>query len=219
MNRGRKAHGFWPLALLDAAAPRSRAGRQGARLGKGGPPMDQIRLVKLELAHQRSARATLSDVVREFAPNWFTVTMGTGAVALALNQFPLPISGAYEVAGGLWLLDIVLFVLFTVFYAARWILFFDGARQIFGHSVASMFLGAIPMGLATIINGLLIFGLPLWGKPALCIAHALWCQSASKFDPRSASNFDPLERRVRAVALAPSELVRVAETARARVVG
>jgi hypothetical protein len=48
---------------------------------------------------------------------------------------------------------------------------------------------------------------------------AVRCQSASKFDPRSASNFDPLERRVRAVALAPSELVGVAETARARVVG
>jgi hypothetical protein len=43
------------------------------------------------------------------------------------------------------------------------------------------------------------------------------CQSAFKFDPRSASNFDPLDRRVRAVALAPSELVGVAETARARV--
>src|SRR5262245_45059703 len=41
------------------------------------------------------------------------------------------------------------------------------------------------------------------------------CQTASTFDPRSASNFDPLERRVRAVALAPSELVGVAETARA----
>jgi hypothetical protein len=44
------------------------------------------------------------------------------------------------------------------------------------------------------------------------------CQSASKFDPLSASNFDPLWRRVLAVALAPSELVGVAETARARVV-
>ena len=43
------------------------------------------------------------------------------------------------------------------------------------------------------------------------------CQSASKFDPPSASNFDPLERRGRAVALAPSELAGVAETARARV--
>ena len=45
----------------------------------------------------------------------------------------------------------------------------------------------------------------------------LVCQSASKFDPPSASNFDPLERRGRAVALAPSELAGVAETARARV--
>ncbi|MCZ7660358.1 MAG: hypothetical protein M5U07_22110 [Xanthobacteraceae bacterium] len=44
------------------------------------------------------------------------------------------------------------------------------------------------------------------------------CQSACKFDPASAFNFAPLERRALAVALAPSELVGVAETARARVV-
>ena len=36
--------------------------------------------------------------------------------------------------------------------------------------------------------------------------------------PVSASNFDPFDRRVLAVALAPSELVGVAETGRARVV-
>ena len=40
---------------------------------------------------------------------------------------------------------------------------------------------------------------------------------ASKFDPVSASNFDLLWRRVLAVALEPSELVGVAEKARARV--
>ena len=45
------------------------------------------------------------------------------------------------------------------------------------------------------------------------------CQSAFKFDPRSASNFDPFWRRGLAVALAPSELAGVAETARARIVG
>ena len=42
------------------------------------------------------------------------------------------------------------------------------------------------------------------------------CQSAFKFDPVSASNFDPFERRVLAVALASSELAGVAETGRAR---
>jgi C4-dicarboxylate transporter/malic acid transport protein len=116
----------------------------------------------------------LSDVVRQFTPNWFTVTMGTGALALAVNQLPAPVPGAYDFAGGLWLFDILLFVLFTVLYAARWVFFFDSARQILGDPVASMFLGAIPMGLATIINGLPIFGVQLWGRPAVAIAHALW---------------------------------------------
>ena len=43
------------------------------------------------------------------------------------------------------------------------------------------------------------------------------CQSAFKFDPLSASNFDPFERRVLAVALGSSELAGIAETGRARV--
>ena len=43
------------------------------------------------------------------------------------------------------------------------------------------------------------------------------CQSACKFDPVSASNFDPFERRVLTVALVSSELAGIAETRRARV--
>ena len=43
------------------------------------------------------------------------------------------------------------------------------------------------------------------------------CQSAFKFDPVSASNFDPLERRVLTVALVSSKLAGIAETRRARV--
>ena len=42
------------------------------------------------------------------------------------------------------------------------------------------------------------------------------CQSALDWDPLSASKRDAFERRVLAVALAPSELAGVAETARAR---
>ena len=51
----------------------------------------------------------------------------------------------------------------------------------------------------------------------LSIPHLI-CQSAFKFDPVSASNFDPFGRRVLAVALASSELAGIAETWRARVV-
>ena len=38
----------------------------------------------------------------------------------------------------------------------------------------SMFLGAIPMGLATIINGFLAFGPAVFGDAAVPIAHGLW---------------------------------------------
>jgi len=127
--------------------------------------------MKLEMADQRCERTTLSDIAGQFTPNWFSVTMGTGILALALNQFPHPIPGLHDVAGGLWLSDIVLFVVFSVLYAVRWGLFFDDARRIFWEPVLSMFLGAIPMGLATIINGLVTFD---GGKPAICIAYALW---------------------------------------------
>ena len=98
--------------------------------------------------------ASPREAVRQFTPNWFAVTMGTGILALALAQFPVRIAGLRVVAEGLWLFNIALFSLFTVLYAARWIFYFDGARRIFGHSVVSMFFGCIPMGLATIINGI-----------------------------------------------------------------
>ena len=60
------------------------------------------------------------------------------------------------------------------------------------------------------ISGLMAHRVPF------VVAELGACQSAFKFDPASASNFDPFGRRVLAVALAPSELVGVAETVRAR---
>jgi len=114
------------------------------------------------------------EVIRQFTPNWFAATMGTGVLALALAQLPLAIPGLHAIAEGLWLFNILLFSLFTLAYAARWILFFDEARRIFGHSTVSMFFGTIPMGLATIINGFLVFGLPRWGDGVIHLAEVLW---------------------------------------------
>ena len=117
----------------------------------------------------------LREVVRQFTPNWFTATMGTGITALAINQFPLPLPGLHALGMSLWLFDILLFAIFSGLYTARWILFFDGASRIFGHSVVSMFFGAIPMGLATILNGFIVFGPDLFETPtAIAIATVLW---------------------------------------------
>ncbi|MEH3021278.1 MAG: TDT family transporter [Pseudomonas oryzihabitans] len=114
------------------------------------------------------------EVIRQFTPNWFAVTMGTGVLALALAAFPWQISGLLALAEGLWLLAVLLFCLFSGLYAARWLLFFDEAREIFAHATVSMSIGTIPMGLATLINGLLLFGLPRWGAAVLPLALGLW---------------------------------------------
>ena len=114
------------------------------------------------------------EVIRQFTPNWFAATMGTGVLALALAQLPVHIPGVHAFAEGLWLFNIGLFILFSVLYGARWVLYFDEARRIFGHSTVSMFFGTIPMGLATIINGFLVFGVPRWGSDMVQVAELLW---------------------------------------------
>lgn len=114
------------------------------------------------------------EAIRQFTPNWFAVVMGTGVLALALAQWPGDVPGLHLLAEGLWLFNVLLFVLFTGLYTARWVLFFDEARRIFGHSTVSMFFGTIPMGLATLINGLLVFGLPRWGGGVVLLAETLW---------------------------------------------
>ncbi len=124
-------------------------------------------------------RTGLPEIIRQFTPNWFTATMGTGAMALTLNQLPLASPAVHGVAMGLWLINIVLFLLCSTLYIARWVLFPDGAKRIWSHSVMSMFFGAIPMGLATIINGFIAFGIGWLGHAAVEIALALWWVDAA----------------------------------------
>ncbi|MDR3505088.1 MAG: TDT family transporter [Acidocella sp.] len=93
------------------------------------------------------------DIVRHFTPNWFAVTMGTGVLALLLAPYP----ALHGLAQGIWEANIGLFALCSLLYAARWALFPSEATLIFGHPVMPMFLGAIPMGLATLINGTVLF--------------------------------------------------------------
>ncbi len=50
-------------------------------------------------------------------------------------------------------------------YVLRWLIYPQEAKQIFSHPAMALFLGAIPMGLATILNGFLKYGVAIYGKP------------------------------------------------------
>ncbi len=112
-------------------------------------------------------------ILRHFTPNWFATTMGTGILAVCLGQFPGTPS-VLAAGKALWLANIGLFVMLTCLYAGKWLLHPRAALRAFDHPVVSMFFGCIPMGLATIVNGFLIFGPSLFGGAAVAIAAYLW---------------------------------------------
>jgi len=114
------------------------------------------------------------NIIRQFTPNWFTVSMGTGVVALIVSEFPMLKALTWQLGTGLWYFNILLFVLFSVLYGLRWAFYPHEAKQIFQHPSMSLFLGTIPMALATILNGFLKYGQPIYGDTAVQIAQALW---------------------------------------------
>jgi C4-dicarboxylate transporter/malic acid transport protein len=126
--------------------------------------------------HSPTTPGAFGAAVQGFTPNWFTACMGTGILSLTLPKLPLP--GAVVVGEGLWIFNMVLFVLFTLVSVARLWLYPADSRATLHHPVQSMFLGAIPMGLATIINGFITFGVPHWGPGAAILARDLWAFDA-----------------------------------------
>jgi C4-dicarboxylate transporter/malic acid transport protein len=117
--------------------------------------------------------------VRHFTPNWFAMTMGTGVLALVVAHLPWNLPGKMALAEALWLFGVLLFGLFSLLFLARLLVFRDTVWPMLLHPVQSMFLGAIPMGLAMLIGGLVQFGPPRWGDWVYALAHALWWLDAA----------------------------------------
>jgi C4-dicarboxylate transporter/malic acid transport protein len=115
----------------------------------------------------------IAAAARAFTPNWFTASMGTGGFALALHASPLAFPGREVLAEALWGLDVMIFLALSVVYAAQWLFYPHEARVALDHPVQAMFLGAIPMALATVVNGLVVYA-----PAALPLTVALWAFDA-----------------------------------------
>jgi C4-dicarboxylate transporter/malic acid transport protein len=127
------------------------------------------------LPRHAAARQSLAEKVRQFTPNWFAVTMGNGIVFIVLASLPLHFAGQKTLAASLWCVDIVVFAVFAAMFAARWILYPETIKPMLHHPLQSMFLGTLPMGLAPIVNGIVLFAAPHYGSGAYSLAFALWC--------------------------------------------
>ncbi|PCH00005.1 C4-dicarboxylate transporter/malic acid transport protein [Penicillium occitanis (nom. inval.)] len=102
-------------------------------------------------------------VIRNFTPSWFSVNMGTGIASILLNTLPYNGAWLYYLSIIVFALNVLLFSLFCILTALRYLLYPKIFTAMIRHPVQSMFLGTFPMGFATIINMFVLVCVPAWG--------------------------------------------------------
>ncbi|CAK7217207.1 Plasma membrane sulfite pump involved in sulfite metabolism [Sporothrix bragantina] len=112
-------------------------------------------------------------MVRNFTPSWFSVSMGTGVVALLLHNLPYNAHGVWYISVVVFCLNIFLFLSFSAITLTRYILYPEIWGVMIKHPSQSLFLGCIPMALATIVNMMVLVCSP-WGNAFIYFTWALW---------------------------------------------
>ncbi|KAI9850191.1 MAG: hypothetical protein M1838_006000 [Thelocarpon superellum] len=100
--------------------------------------------------------------------------MSTGIVAIQLHQLPYNGDWLRVISTVFFVLNVALFVLFTVISCARYIAYPELFRAVLRHPHQSLFLGAFPVGLATILNMVVLVCAPVWGQGWVTLAWVLW---------------------------------------------
>lgn len=112
--------------------------------------------------------------VLNFTPSWFSVNMGTGILSILLHTSPHKFKGEETIGTVLYFCNIILFLLFTVVSIMRYIMFPWAFWRLLRHPVQSLFLGTIPMALATIGNATVIIVVPRYGNWAVQLSWSIW---------------------------------------------
>lgn len=117
-------------------------------------------------------------IIRGLTPNWFTVGMGTGILALDAYLLPQGPTWLQTVGTVMWLVNMVIVSGLIVLLALRSWVDRRGVRNIFKHPLQSMFFGAIPMAMTTVVNGFFDIAPRYLGAAAYHIGAVLWIVNA-----------------------------------------
>ncbi|KAF8070178.1 voltage-dependent anion channel [Lyophyllum atratum] len=120
-------------------------------------------------------RKSLKECIRNFTPAWFAVIMGTGVISSLVSRFPFGAGSlTLEVISLMFFfLNLALFVLFCGLTVARYWLFPEMWRKMLSHPAQSLFVGAFPMGAATLINSALTAN-QQWSFAGTGFLYTLW---------------------------------------------
>lgn len=100
--------------------------------------------------------------------------MGTGIVSTLIYVAPHQFQGQEYIGLAVYLANCLLFLLFTAISVTRYIMFPSVAKRMLLHPTQCMFVGAFPMGFATIVNGTVLMVVPKFGQWAVTLSWTLW---------------------------------------------
>lgn len=100
--------------------------------------------------------------------------MSTGVVSIELHQLPYNGDWLRIVSIIFFVLNLALFVLFTIISCLRYILYPDIVPAVLRHPHQSLFLATFPVGLATLINMTVLVCVPAWGHGTATFAWVVW---------------------------------------------
>ena len=100
--------------------------------------------------------------------------MSTGALSIALHQIPYHAHWLNIISTIFFVFNLVLFLLFTLISALRYLMHPELFPAVLRHGHQSLFLATIPVGLATLINMIVLVCVPAWGQDLALLAWGLW---------------------------------------------
>lgn len=100
--------------------------------------------------------------------------MSTGALSIMLHQIPYHARWLTIISEIFFVLNILLFLLFSSITALRYILYPQLFGAVLRHPHQSLFLATFPVGLGTIINMIVLVCVPAWGHGMAVFAWVLW---------------------------------------------
>lgn len=124
--------------------------------------------------HRQVPQTAWGVLILNFIPSWFSVNMGTGIVSVLLKSSPHQFPGLQYIAVVFYVLNIVLFLLFTAASIARYIMYPWVTVRMLKHPSVCMFWGTVPMGLVTIINATILIAVPMFGYWVVVLVQVLW---------------------------------------------
>lgn len=117
-----------------------------------------------EDVHEQSKRKRyIPEHLKSFTWNCFTTTMATGALAIALYQTPYKFTGLVTIGKIIFILDLILFIAFTIAIASRFALRPKAFLESLYDSDEAFYFGTWWVSLALIIENMAQYALPPCG--------------------------------------------------------